>query len=805
MLKAFRFLRGLLFLLLMKRLLPLLLFSIGLLFTATGFSQTKISIRATNHKKEPVSFATVSILNMGDSLQTQQKLTDSSGVAIFDLATGGQYTVQISSINYETLRKGITITKAEPIFSFVLANSAKTLNTVVVRTSAKPTIRQEDDKTIVDPENLAASSTNAFEIMEKTPGLFVDQDGNIYLNSTTPATVHINGREQKMSTADIATMLKSLPPNSIASIEILRTPSARYDASGGGGIVNVILKKGVKIGLTGSVNGGFNQGRFGNQFLGLNLNNNNGKLTTYINLQASRRNNFEQIKTDRQFRPDSVLSQDAYTKYPAQSYYFGYGASYQLNKKWDLSYDGRFNYNNSRNNSTNHSTIRQISTGNMAGDNYADVANKSTNFNLTQGFSAKYKIDSAGSEWNTDLSFTYSPNNTDQSFLNTYFFPVKPQTTFTGEIDNDLKFFSAQTNFIKKLPKQLTMEAGVKSTMVRFQNTTKYAVTSAYDYKENINAGYLQASKSFLGIVVKVGTRLENTNMKGHQLSPKDTSFNLQRTDLFPYVYLSRNLMKIAGYDLRAYLVYRRTINRPAYEYLNPYPRRVDQYLFESGNPTLRPQFTQNYEANVSFEERPILAIGVNDTKDIFTQVVYQPDSSSRQVAFRTYDNLGKNKEMYFRALGAVPPGKRYFFVAGAQYNRNYYQGFYEGKPLSFRRGSWSFFTYQTFKITPLMQISLNGFIRLNGQQQFYELGTFGSLNLNLSQQFFNKKLVVTLSGNDLFYTNQNDFNLKQGSVTASGFRRGDTRRFGLNLRYNFGFRKKEENNLFNVESPDKQ
>src|SRR4028118_1092556 len=117
-------------------------------------------------------------------------------------------------------------------------------------------MRQEDDKTIVDPENLAASSTNAFEILEKTPGLFVDQDGNVYLSSTTPARIYINGREQRMSTADIATMLKSLPPNSIASIEILRTPSAKYDANGGGGIVNVVLKKGVRIGLTGSANVG---------------------------------------------------------------------------------------------------------------------------------------------------------------------------------------------------------------------------------------------------------------------------------------------------------------------------------------------------------------------------------------------------------------------------------------------------------------------------------------------------------------------------------------------------------------------
>lgn len=101
--------------------------------------------------------------------------------------------------------------------------------------------------------------------------------------------------------------------------------------------------------------------------------------------------------------------------------------------------------------------------------------------------------------------------------------------------------------------------------------------------------------------------------------------------------------MKIAGYDLRAYLVYRRTISRPNYDQLNPFNRYVDEFLTETGNPSLRPQFNQNYEANVSVDERPILAIGINDTKDIFTNVVYQSDTSQSQ-AYRTYDNLGKTK-----------------------------------------------------------------------------------------------------------------------------------------------------------------
>ena len=298
---------------------------------------------------------------------------------------------------------------------------------------------------------------------------------------------------------------------------------------------------------------------------------------------------------------------------------------------------------------------------------------------------------------------------------------------------------------------------------------------------------------------------MENTNMKGEQFIPGDTSFTINRTDFFPYIYLSKNLMKIAGYDLRAYLVYRRTLNRPGYEQLNPFPRYVDQFLSETGNPSLRPQFTKNYEANISVDERPILAFGYNDTKDIFTNVIYQSKDSSRSQAYRTYDNLGTRKEFYFRAMGAVPPGKKYFFVIGTQYNHNYYQGLYENKPLSYKKGSWSFFTYQTLKLDKRSQISLNGFMRLKGQLQFYELSTFGALNTSINRQFLKQKLTVTISMNDIFYSNKNNFSLSQGSVKANGYRLADTRRFGLNIRYNFGIRKKEEKNEFlNMDSPDK-
>lgn len=800
----------------MRKIIPIphrLIFSISFLFFAfCGYAQKiPVTIKVVNDKNIAIANATVAVKVVKDSSVQFNNITDSSGQTIFSLEPGTLYQFKISSINYVPAEKSIVVQQGQSIISIILEAVSGTLKNVTV-TSQRPLMRQEDDKTIVDPEVLAAASTNAYEIIEKVPGIFVDQDGNIYSSSLTPSSIQINGRDMKMSAADVATLLKNLPPNSIAKIEIVRSPSARYDASGTGGIINIVLRKGVKPGMTGSVNTGWQQGVYNNKFAGINLNNDNGKQSFYLNLNYNRRNSFEDIQTDRLFSTDTILKQSARTVYPGDSYYGSFGITWQLNKKWDLTYDINLSYSDSRNRSNNSNIIQKISTSQILSNSLNNVLNKGNTFFAGTGIELKNKIDTAGSEWVTNLYYSRSKNNSDQDFITQYFSPSLTPNGGDGTAENNRNYLNARSDLKLKMKNRFTFETGWQSSFNTYRNATDYfresngirqkdnSRTNTFRYKENINAAYLQGTQTFgKDFVVKFGTRVENTNMVGRQIIPGDTSFAIHRTDLFPYIYLSKPIMSIAGYELRAYLVYRRTISRPSYDQLNPFSRYVDQYLTEVGNPGLRPQFTQNYEANISVDERPIFAMGVNDTKDIFTNVVYQADSTRSQ-AYRTFDNVGKNKEFYFRALGALPPGKKFFFVAGAQYNHNFYNGLYENKPLAFKRGTWTFFTHQSLKFDSRSQLSLTGFIRLNGQQQFYELGTFGNLNLSINRQFLNRKLIVTVSINDLFYSNKNDFTINQGSVNAAGTRRADTRRVGINIRYNFGIRKKEDkSNMFDV------
>ena len=761
--------------------------------------QQALLIKVVDVKNNPVGFANITIQSKVDSTKTTNAITDSIGITKVNLNAKNAFIFKISAIGYKKFSKDYFINEQTSI-AIKLTEDPTQLNEVVVK-SSKALMRQEDDKSVVDPEPLAASSTNAYETVEKVPGIFIDQDGNIYLNGLSPAGVQINGRDLKMSAADIAILLKSLPPNAIQKIELIRTPSAKYDASGGGGLVNIILMKGVKIGINGSVNTGFSQGVYGNQFIGFNLNNNNDKLSSYVNAQYGNNNGYTITNSDRILNIDSILRQEASAVSPNHSVNLGYGIGKTIKEKWELNYDGRMSQNKFDNTTNSNSFLRQISINQNTGNLQSYVNNKGTNNFMNQSFRVKLKLDTVGGEWVNDLSFNFSNSSTDQNYSN-LLLSKNTSTGGDGDYGNDRNYFTYQSDIRKKL-RGINIESGVKTSVLHFNNHSNYTKntaglitsdpfrTSSFHYTEQINAAYLQGSKTWGPIVLKVGSRLEQTIMQGHQFIPKDTTFSLNRTDAFPYVYLSRKILMIMNYELRGFLVYRKTISRPSYDYLNPFAKYIDPFLYEVGNPNLKPQFTSNYEANISVDDKPLFAYGVNETTDIFTNVVYQ-SPTNKQVSYRTYDNLGKSRETYFRVIGVIPPGKKFFAVLGTQYNRNNYSGFYEGKPIVFNRGTWSVFTFQSLKLDGLSIITLNGFWRFKGQQQFYELSDFGTLNATINRQFLKKKLTITASYNDFLFTNKNNFVLNQGTQNATGYRESDTRRWGLSLRYNFGFKPKE-------------
>ncbi len=486
---------------------PILL-ALALFLAHIASAQTaSITIELLETDQTPVVGATLKLTDRADTSNIRFAISDLAGRASFEASIGHQYQLEASYIGMTPLQKGLKVSKSTAVYRFSMTEDATALEGVTIK-AQKPLLRQEDDMTIVDPEPIANTSTSAYEIMEKTPGLFVDQDGNVYLNSATPATIYINGREQKMSTADMASMLKSLPPNSIERMEIMRTPSAKYDASGSGGVVNIVLKKGVKMGRTGSANAGFQQGRFGNQFAGVSLNNSDGNRTSSLHLNFSNRNSYDQLLTTRQLSPDSSLVQDAYTVSPGQNLYGGYGLGFEPSDKWNFDVDGRVSYGPNRSTTTTQNQLLRQSSALLLNDNENDLRNDGESFSFNQGLAAKYALDTLGSEWSADLSYNYQRNLTQQDFS---LFSRLPPSAATlgglGDIRNRRHFFTAQVDLKYKLPHQITLETGAKTAVQRFGNVAEYTIvlngteqpdpfrTNTFDFDEEVHAAYAQASK----------------------------------------------------------------------------------------------------------------------------------------------------------------------------------------------------------------------------------------------------------------------------------------------------------------------
>ena len=716
---------------------------------------------------------------------------------------GESYRLKATYLGVQILDTVFQVTGQLTHLKVAVTKSVTSMKTVVV-VSKKPLIKEEDDKTIVDASVLSESSTNAFEVLEKTPGAIIDQDGNIYLNSTTPASVFINGRSMKLSAADISSLLKSLPANSVQKIEILRNPSAKFDAASSGGIVNIVLRKGVRLGRGGSVNIGYFQGVYATQTAGVTINNSAGQSNTYFSYQFTKRTNFEEIISERYFQSDSTrFKQSSFTRYPGTTHYVAVGTDFAIRSKWNLSLDLRYTGTKNSSQAENNIDVLRGLNNLSLGTTRSISNNENYSHFLSQTAQLKCKLDSAGSEWTTQLEYSFYRYNNDQQYTNRSTLVNGPSTFGIGDLLNQKNIVSVQSDLVWKLPRKYTLEIGIKSGITASQNNAAFLIdtgrgyitdrfqTNRYRFQEQIHAAYVQGSRTFGKWVIKPGVRLEITDMEGRQTVPGDTSFFIRRTDLFPYIYIKHPIIKMYGQTLMGSLILRKSIRRPYYESLNPFPRFIDPFLFEVGNPNLKPQFTTNAEFNVTFNDIPVVAAGINRTRSIFNGVVYQDDVT--KIAYRTFDNLGENEEIYFRLITGIPPGKRYFFYLGGLYNHTRYDGFFQNRPFQFRQGTYTLFTYHEYKVTKKLTASMQGFFRSKAIQNLYTLDDFGGMFLSFNHALWNRKANLIISCSDVFRTNRADFRFDQNSQQVSGTRINDTRRLGITLRYNFGFKPKED------------
>ncbi len=646
-------------------------------------SSQEINIIVKDNHRQALIGAHVLLQNTQQKQYSYSTTTNEKGIATFKNIISGLYQITISFIGYSTVEKTIVVNNENKTFTFILKENAITLNEVTV-SAPKPIIRQEEDKTIIDPEPVATTSSNTLEVLENTPGIYVDQDGGIFISGTTAATVYINGREQKLSNQDIANLLKNLPPNSVEKIEIIKNPSSKYDAATTGGIINIILKKNVKIGQFGSINCGLNQGIYGNRFLNLTYNN-TSEISYYINANYNQNGSYTSTDYNRTLKPDTLLLQSTYTGSKTNTLMISFGGSNYKNEFHSFSYDSRIHYNFQNELSETQNNIQAVPLNSLSSSNNETFQSENNLF-IQQDIGHTQKFDTIGSMWENKLSYQYHQKHFNLDYNNDIYRPISYLDEGTGKSKQHRHFIFYQSDLTRKTLSKITIETGIKSSYQSLETTTNYYKllnglekldtnkSTNYLFQEVINATYFQLSKKIIAnIQIKTGIRFEQTLMKGKNKFPNNADFTINRVDPFPYVFISRPIFKIMNIELVTFLIYRRTITRPGYQDLNPSITYIDPYTLQTGNPKLKPQFTNNIEWNISFNEYPVFAAGINYTTDIFSQVVYK-DSLGSLITIRTIDNLGKNTQKYLRGIAGIPPGGFYFFGVGAQYNIDKYK-----------------------------------------------------------------------------------------------------------------------------------
>ncbi|HEU4633323.1 MAG TPA: TonB-dependent receptor, partial [Flavisolibacter sp.] len=293
------------------RKIPLMLLCFGLSFFAFSQDQKgKISFTITNEQKAPIEAATAELLRSTDSALLKTSLSDKAGSAEFENIPFGSYMVRITAIGFATHYTGIFSLDRATISlpAITMAAKANTQMQGVTVSAKKPFIQKLSDRIVVNVENsIVSAGSSALDVLERSPGVTVDQNDAISLRGRAGVIIMIDGKPSALNGADLANYLRGLPSNAIERIDIITNPSAKYDAAGNSGIIDIRMKKDQRLGTNGTLTAGYGQGIYPKANAGTTFNYRNKKVNIFGNYNYSYRKNLNHLIINRNFYENGVF------------------------------------------------------------------------------------------------------------------------------------------------------------------------------------------------------------------------------------------------------------------------------------------------------------------------------------------------------------------------------------------------------------------------------------------------------------------------------------------------------------------
>ncbi len=782
----------------------LLLFSIIYgAFIGRAFAQGTIKGKVTDEKKTPLPSVLIRLKKLPDTTFYKTTSTDPSGNFIFNDLPQGSYVVETDLVGYKTLIKsGLAITPTDSLADagvLALSPSSTTLREVSV-TAQAPFIEKQIDKTVVNvDQNIANTGTNALELLKKLPGVQVAPDGTITLNGKSGVNVTMDGKTTFLSADDLANLLTNTPSSDIQKIEIMTNPSAKYDAEGTGGIINIIRKKNSKSGLNGSLTESFGQGYFSRYNSSLVLNYKTDKYNLYLNNSYSYSKGFFLNDVTSDIMNGNALSSEQVSTNSSttlnKAYNSSAGLDLYLSKKTTLTLIGSVSDRGYNNNLTSVMTIADSNRNKTGSENFSAL-NADKPLNYTAGVQLSHKLDTAGRAWSADVDYSdyrYRPGqyNTTLNYDPSGNF-LSQDNVFIDE-QRTLHIFGARADYVQPLAGNGKLETGLKSSYVKtFNNSTYYnqlggqnVIDSALsDYNinsENINAAYVNFNRQYQKLTVQAGLRAEQSVMKGQQLFT-NASVDQNYFELFPTVFLNYKLNDQNTLNFQ----FGRRVDRPDYHELVPFRRPLSPTIYFEGNPNLKPDLNWHSEITWSWQNTFFITAAYDIDRN-YLRTLYYLDSNKTTItrmptniqgAHSWNVNISYNKEL----------AKWFTTNTTATFYQNLFNGSADGFSLDDPGfATIDFVTNNSFRCSD--KLSAEADFEYESKRQFVGsvFGAYSILSFALKQKLFNDQGSITINANNVLNTESRGATDHYLNLNQHGYSYFYSRAVILTFNYRFG------------------
>ena len=735
-----------------------------------------IKVFVKGDRETALENVTVSLLKGKDSLLVKLGITDDKGFAEFDHVLFASYLIKATVANYDnTYSATINDTSLK---SNEITLSMHPISSVLkeVRVQAtRPFIQKLSDRIVVNVDNsIISAGSSAMDVLERSPGVNIDQNDVISLRGKQGVIIMIDGKTTPMTGTDLANYLRGLPSDAIDRIDIITNPSAKYDAAGNSGIIDIHMKKDQRLGANGSITAGYGQGVYPKSNAGINFNYRNKKVNVFGNYNYAYRKGLNHLILDRNFYTNGVFDgedkKDNYTTFPLNFNVARIGADFFLNKKTIIGFVVNSNFVNYHNFNTNNSTV----IDNQQNPSYTFQTHENStsgNNNTVGNINFKHTFDSSGKELTADVDYgVYHSNaltNNSTDYYNLDGSKRQPSYILLGNQKGKLTLKTAKADYVNPFKNGAKLEAGFKTSDVSSDNDAKFfdassgtpqndtTKTNHFLYEEYNNAAYINFSKEYKKFNVQLGIRGEQTILKTHQ-EKGDIRFDSSYFQLFPSAFFNYKINK----DQTLGVSVSRRIDRPNYSLLNPFLFLIDVSTYNTGNTALLPQFTWSYEINYTVKNfnfalsyshtKDVLNIAIAKFKDVFPNSNFADSNITVEIPV----NLAASDYFGLSVSAPIHIASWWNMINNADFYYNHFRGNLGGSALNKGAPAADIKTNNNFTFKKGWAAELNASFNSGGRDGYMVAQPQWAISPGVQKSILKTKGTLKFSYTDIFWTN---------------------------------------------------